>query len=98
MTNRFNEAAPVPLSLHTAEEAATILRVRQSWLERQAAARRIPFTMLGGSYRFTDSHLAEVVRIFEATPTHERADPEPATRSVRRPRRRADAEHSGAPV
>jgi hypothetical protein len=31
--------------LYTAAEAAEILRVKKSWLERQAAARKIPFTM-----------------------------------------------------
>src|SRR5690349_4719800 len=50
------------LRLHTAEEAAAILRVKQSWLERQAADRKIPFTMLGGSYRFTSAHLEQIVR------------------------------------
>lgn len=51
--------------LYTADEAADILRVRTSWLERQAAARKIPFTLLGGCYRFTSAHLNEIVRIFE---------------------------------
>jgi excisionase family DNA binding protein len=55
-------------TLYTAEEAAKVLRVRQSWLERQAAARKIPFTMLGGCYRFTTDHLTEIVRIFESAP------------------------------
>jgi excisionase family DNA binding protein len=49
-------------------EAAVILHVKESWLERQAAARKIPFTMLGGSYRFTVAHLAEIVRINEKRP------------------------------
>ena len=43
-------------ALYTATEAAKILKVKESWLERQAAARKIPFTMLGGAYRFTDGH------------------------------------------
>lgn len=51
--------------IHTLEEAATILRVKKSWLERQAAARKIPFTMLGGSYHFTTAHLAAIVRLHE---------------------------------
>ena len=51
------------LVVHTLDEAAAILRVRKSWLERQAAARKIPFTMLGGAYRFTDAHLAEIVHM-----------------------------------
>jgi excisionase family DNA binding protein len=61
-----NQHAP---ALYTAAEAAEILRVKQSWLERQAAARKIPFTMLGGAYKFTDSHLAAIVQIFEMMPS-----------------------------
>ena len=56
------------LTLYTTEEAAEILRVKKSWLERQAAARKIPFTMLGGSYRFTSAHLSAIVRMHEQAP------------------------------
>jgi excisionase family DNA binding protein len=56
------------LVVHTMEEAAAILRVKKSWLERQAAARTIPFTMLGGAYRFTSAHLAAIVQIHENPP------------------------------
>ena len=59
------EATP---AVHTLDEAADILRVRKSWLERQAASRAIPFTMLGGAYRFTSGHLAEIVRMHEKIP------------------------------
>jgi excisionase family DNA binding protein len=61
-------AADGPPTVHTAEEAAEILKVKQSWLERQAAARKIPFTLLGGSYRFSDRHLAEIVQMNEVPP------------------------------
>ncbi|MEQ4209902.1 helix-turn-helix domain-containing protein [Actinopolymorpha sp. B9G3] len=71
-------------TLYTAEEAAKVLRVSQSWLERQAAARRIPFTLLGGCYRFTAEHLAQIVRIFESSPCSE-SSPTPSPSS--RPRR-----------
>ena len=54
--------------VHTAAEAAVILRVRKSWLERRAAAREIPFTMLGGAYHFTGEHIAEIVRMNEQRP------------------------------
>ena len=54
--------------VHTLDEAAAILRVKPSWLERQAAARKIPFTMLGGSYRFSAEHLAAIVRQYEQRP------------------------------
>jgi excisionase family DNA binding protein len=56
------------LILYTAEEAAEILRVKKSWLKRQAAARKIPFTMLGRSYRFTSAHLSAIVRMHEQAP------------------------------
>ena len=61
-----NHYAP---ELYTAAEAAKILRVKQSWLKRQAAARKIPFTMLGGAYRFTDGHLAAIVQMHEKMPS-----------------------------
>jgi excisionase family DNA binding protein len=56
------------LAVHTLDEAAAILRVKQSWLERQAAARKIPFTMLGGAYHFTATHLVAIVQIHESAP------------------------------
>lgn len=73
------------IRIHTKAEAAEILRVKVSWLERRAAARQIPFTMLGGAYRFTDAHLAEIVRLNEQGALSSPATP--ATR--RRQRRRA---------
>jgi excisionase family DNA binding protein len=56
-------------ALYTATEAAEILKVKKSWIERQAAARKIPFTMLGGSYRFTDRHLATIILMHEMMPS-----------------------------
>ena len=66
--------------VRTSDEAAAILRVRKSWLERQAAARKIPFTMLGGAYHFTEEHIAEIIRINEKLPA--------ATKELRAARRR----------
>ncbi len=65
MTAGYSQGA---LTLYTTEEAAEILRVKKSWLERQAAARKIPFTMLGRSYRFTSAHLSAIVRMHEHAP------------------------------
>lgn len=73
-------------TVHTLDEAAAILRVRKSWLERQAAARKIPFTMLGGAYHFTVDHLTAIVRIYEAVPQG-REEPRPTPQPVRRPSR-----------
>src|ERR1039457_5496535 len=72
--------------MHTAEEAARLLKVKRSWLERQAAARRIPFSMLGGSYRFSDWHLAEIIRLNEVVPAagiRSHARPERLARTAR---------------
>ena len=55
-------------TLYTAEEAAEILRVKKSWLDRQAGARKVPFTMLGGAYRFTIAHLVAIVQMHERAP------------------------------
>lgn len=67
-------AGGAPIVVHTLDEAAAILRVRPSWLERQAAARKISFTMLGGSYHFTSDHLIAIIRQFEQRPTVETAE------------------------
>lgn len=53
------------LVLYTKHEAAELLRVKVSWLERRCARRQIPFSMLSGQYRFTREHLAEIVRLNE---------------------------------
>jgi len=80
------------LAVHTLDEAAMILRVRRSWLARQAAARKIPFAMLGGAYRFTSDHLAAIVRQYEtrpASPDHDAAAstrPAPGRRAATPPR------------
>lgn len=65
MIDRGAAATPV---VHTVAEAAVILRVKESWLQRRAAARQIPFTMLGGAYHFTAEHIAEIIRIHERLP------------------------------
>lgn len=74
-----------PIIVYTADEAAKVLRVKKSWLERQAAARKIPFSMLGGGYRFTDGDLADILRITKQSPR----EPEAAIRPRRVPRQRA---------
>ena len=65
VTAHHNQGIP---TVYTPAEAALILRVTKSWLERQAAARKIPFTMLGHSYRFTPAHLTAIVRMHEQLP------------------------------
>jgi excisionase family DNA binding protein len=67
-------------NVYTVAEAAALLRVRESWLEHQAAARRIPFTMLAGSYRFTADHLIQIVRMHESKPAATAVPTAPADR------------------
>lgn len=72
-------------TIHTKAEAAVILRVTESWLERHAAARKIPFTMLGGAYHFTAEHITEIVRMNEKLPAIGESERPKPTRGVRRP-------------
>jgi hypothetical protein len=48
--------------LYTAEEAAGILKVRESWLKTKAAARLIPCTFIGKHLRFSDHDIAEIMK------------------------------------
>jgi len=82
-------------TLYTAAEAAQILRVKQSWLERQAAARKIPFTLLGGAYRFTADHLAAIVQMHEEMPSPSGSARDDRSRS---PRTRKPAQAAGSGV
>jgi len=81
------------LEVHTLDEAAALLRVRRSWLERQAAARKIPFTLLGGAYHFTSAHLVAIVQRHEVVPEscgeREQSVPDPPSRLRPRPGRPA---------
>src|SRR5689334_21356052 len=67
-------AAPV---LYTPAEAAELLKVRESWLRKKAAARQVPCTFLGKHLRFSPADLAAIIN----------SAAEPAV--GRRPRRRA---------
>ncbi len=85
------------VTMHTAEEAARLLKVKRSWLERQAAARKIPFSMLGGSYHFSDRHLAEIIRLNEVAPAPSHRVQRPA-RSLPDSRRTGDSPGTVAPL
>ena len=80
--------------LYTADEAALLLRVKPRWLKRQAAARKVPFTMLAGSYRFSARHLEEITRMHEKAP--ESRDDSSEVRGQRPHRHRAVGAANGA--
>ena len=47
--------------LYTPAEAARLLKVRESWLRKKAAARQVPCTFLGKHLRFSPTDLAAIV-------------------------------------
>ncbi|WP_117198500.1 helix-turn-helix domain-containing protein [Nocardiopsis sp. TNDT3] len=63
--------------VYTKEEVAELLKVKPSWIAGRCAARAIPFTMLGGSYRFTDEHIQEIIKIHERGPAVRRTPHRP---------------------
>jgi hypothetical protein len=56
------------LSVYTLEEAAAVLKCELAWLEEQARQGKIPYMELGGSLRFTGSHLAAIIAMHEQLP------------------------------
>ena len=52
-------------------DVARLLRCSEWWVKEQARRRRIPFCWIGGSYLFTEEHVAAIVRLFEVRPTGE---------------------------
>jgi hypothetical protein len=68
--DRPTPARPV---LHRATDVARLLDCSEWWVKEQARNRRIPYSWIGGSYRFTDQHIVEIVRRFEVLPTEDLA-------------------------
>src|SRR2546430_16563931 len=62
---------PAPKAFHRAADVARLLRCSEWWVKEQARRRRIPYSWIGGSYLFTDEHVAEIVRLFEVRPMTE---------------------------
>ena len=72
----MDRPSPLHLVLHGAADVARMLRCSEWWVKEQARKRRIPYSFIGGSYRFTDGHVAEIVRLFEVRPAE---NPEPVS-------------------
>ncbi|CAM4025885.1 Helix-turn-helix domain-containing protein [Kibdelosporangium persicum] len=66
-------------------EVATMLRCSEWWVKEQARKRRIPFSWIGGGYRFTAEHIEQIVALFERRPTDEPATSASAQTHSRRP-------------
>ncbi len=56
---------PAPL---LPEEVAAVLGCSAWWVKDRARRRLIPFTRVGRAYRFSDDHLAEIIRMHEERP------------------------------
>jgi len=49
-------------------EVAKALHCSEWWVKEQARKGRIPFSRVGGGYRFTAEHVEEILRRFEQRP------------------------------
>lgn len=75
-------------------DVAKALGCSEWWVKEQARKGRIPFSWIGGSYRFTHDHLHEIIRVFEHRPVGETS--EAVTAQGRSPRTRTGSRAAGA--
>jgi excisionase family DNA binding protein len=68
-SRRRTRTSTADTRLYRPAEVAEILGCSEWWVKEQARKRRIPFAWIGGSYRFTAEHIAEIVRASEVRPT-----------------------------
>jgi hypothetical protein len=76
---------PAPSAFHRPADVARMLRCSEWWVKEQARRRHIPYCWIGGSYLFTDEHVAEIVRLFEVRPTDATASAPVMTGTGRQP-------------
>jgi excisionase family DNA binding protein len=88
---RDDDQAP---KLLTPRDVAKALKCSEWWVKEQARKGRIPFSWIGGSYRFTHEHLHEIIRVFERRPVA--AASEAVTAQRRSPRTRTGSRAAGA--
>lgn len=93
----MSSPAPASVTFYRPAEVARMLRCSQWWVTEQARRRRIPFCWIGGGYRFTPEHVAEIARLFEVRPTTP-APPAAASSGMPQPRRRPAEDNATAEV
>jgi hypothetical protein len=64
---------PAPATFYRPAQVAQMLQCSEWWVKEQARHRRIPYSWIGGSYLFTEQHIAEIVRLFEVRPNADTA-------------------------
>lgn len=83
LTIAIPEAVPLP-PVYLPRDIAKALHCSEWWVKEQARRGRIPFSKLGGRYRFTAEHFAEIMRIFESRPSESGSTVTPAAPAQRR--------------
>ncbi|MFV0128620.1 DNA-binding protein [Streptomyces sp. HMX112] len=81
-----------PTRLYLPEEVAAVLGCSAWWVKDRARRRLIPFTRVGRAYRFSDDHLAEIVRMHEERPAHNPQRPSGIAVPARKPATRQRTE------
>lgn len=71
--------------LYRSEEIASALGCSVWWVKDRARRRLIPFTYIGGAYRFTADHLAEIIRAHEDGPARKPHRAKPAVPTAPQP-------------
>ena len=64
----MNGKVPASTTFYRPAEVAELLHCSEWWVKEQARRRRIPYCWIGGSYLFTEGHVAEIVRRHEIRP------------------------------
>ncbi|MGW1054317.1 helix-turn-helix domain-containing protein [Streptomyces sp. NPDC002521] len=78
--------------LYLPEEVAEVLGCSAWWVKDRARRRLIPFARVGRAYRFSDEHLAEIIRMHEERPDRNPQRPRGMAASAPKPAARQRAE------
>jgi hypothetical protein len=85
------ELPPLP-PVYLPRDIAKALHCSEWWVKEQARKGVIPFSKVGGSYRFSADHFDEIMRIFEKRPSEPARVATDAVPASRRPARTMPAE------
>ncbi|WP_254407145.1 helix-turn-helix domain-containing protein [Streptomyces sp. GMY02] len=89
--------APLP-RLYRPEEIAEALGCSAWWVKDRARRGLIPHTRVGRAYRFTVTHLAEIVRLYEERPRRSVSSASASPAATRPPTARARAAQPPGPT
>jgi excisionase family DNA binding protein len=72
-----------PTPLLTVAETASALNMSEAWVRKGILERRIPYTKLGRSIRFTHEQVAQIIAAGEQPHVNDRIDRAPGRRTAR---------------